>query len=274
MKNWFITGVSRGFGKALARQALERGDRVVGTARDGVSPFGESHERFRVLALDLLEDDGPRAVVEEAVAWAGRLDVVVNNSGYGLLGPIETATDEEIGRLFQINVFGAARVIQAALPHMRAQGSGHVVNITSIAGRAPNAGSGFYGATKFAMEGLSASLAQEVKAFGIRVTAVAPGAFRTDFLSAHSIRRNAVSDAYAETTGAAVARLDDMSGKQIGDPEKAAAAILKVVDAGEPPLHLLLGSDAYRRMGVKMESMAAEMKAWEAVSVGTDFDDA
>ena len=203
---------------------------------------------------------------------SGRIDVIVNNAGYGLLGAIEEATDTEVERLFEVNFFGPFRLIRAALPRLRAQGSGHIVNITSIAGRAPMASSGAYAAAKSAMEGLSQSLSQEAGPLGIKVTAVAPGGFRTDFLSDHSIYRSAgASDAYAATVGQALSHLDEIAGKQIGDPARAAAAILAAVDAERPPLHLLLGSDALRRVREKADAVIEEMDRWEGVTRNTDF---
>ena len=172
-----------------------------------------------------------------------------------------------------VNLFGPFRLIRAALPRFRTQGSGHIVNVTSIAGRAPMASSGLYAAAKSAMEGLSQSLAQEVGPLGLRVTAVAPGGFRTDFLSTHSIRRSddAMSRIYEASVGEALDHLDAIAGRQIGDPGRAADAIIAVVEARDPPLHLLLGSDALARTRAKLEATQAEMAAWQDVTTGTDF---
>ena len=272
MKTWLITGISRGLGQALARAALDRGDTVIGTLRNGTADLDTAKGTLHVLHLDIAD----RAAVETAVAQAfrlgGRIDVIVNNAGFGLLGAVEQASDAELERLFEVNVFGPFRLIRAALPRLRAQRSGHIINITSIAGRAPMASSGAYAAAKSAMEGLSQSLSQEVAPLGIHVTAVAPGGFRTDFLSEHSIRRSAeISDAYAGTVGKALAHLNEMAGKQIGDPARGAAAILAAVDAETPPLHLLLGSDALRRTRDKMAAVKQEMDRWQDVSLSTDF---
>ena len=209
-----------------------------------------------------------------AHALHGRLDVIVNNAGYGLLGAIEEARDAEVRRVFDVNFFGPLQVIQAALPFLRAQRRGHIVNISSIAGLAPMPGSGIYAATKFALEGLSESLAQEVGPLGIRVTLVEPGAFRTDFLSAHSIR-NAVGSiaAYAKTSGKTVHHLHEIAGKQPGDPVLAARAIIEAVEAKEPPMHLILGSDALRRARAKFQHLSEEVDRWERVSLSTDFTD-
>lgn len=272
MKTWFITGISRGLGLSLARGALAEGDTVIGTIRAGLPDALAGAERLHVLTLDVADGTAVEAAVEQAFALAGRIDVVVNNAGYGLLGAIETATDEEVARLFEVDVFAPFRIIRAALPHLRAQGAGHVINITSIAGRAPGAAAGMYSAAKYALEGMSVSLAQEVAPFGVKVTAVAPGAFRTDFLSAHSIRKSdAAPEAYGASVGRVAAAFDSMAGRQIGDPDRAAQAILAVARAENPPLHLLLGSDALRRAREKLDAVIDEIDRWEEVTRSTDF---
>ena len=272
MKTWLITGISRGIGQALAQAALARGDTVIGTVRSGAADPEADTGKLHLLQLDIADKAAVETTVSRAFELSERIDVIVNNAGYGLLGAIEEATDAEVERLFEVNFFGPFRLIRAALPRLRAQGSGHIVNITSMAGRAPMAGSGAYAAAKSAMEGLSQSLSQEVAPLGIKVTAVAPGGFRTDFLSDHSIRRTkGVSDAYAGTVGQALTHLDEITGKQIGDPARAAAAILAAVDAETPPLHLLLGSDALRRAREKADAVIEEMDRWEDVTRSTDF---
>ena len=272
MTNWFITGISRGLGKALAEAALARGDRVVGTTRDGKSDIAAPRGTLHVLPLEVGDAAAIDSTVAKAFELAGELDVVVNNAAYGLLGAIENGSDAEVARLFEVNVFGTFRVIRAALPKLRAQKRGHIINITSIAGRAPMASSGLYAATKSAIEGLSQSLSQEVGPLGIKVTAVAPGAFRTDFLSSHSIRKSdSASDDYTNTVGRALSHLDEMAGLQAGDPARAAQALLAVVDAERPPLHLLLGSDALRRAREKLDALIEEMDRWEEVTRSTDF---
>ena len=273
MKTWFITGISRGLGLALAQAALTRGDTVVGTVRGEAPDIAGGSGALHVLTLDITDSQAVPRIVDQAFERAGgHLDVVVNNAGYGLLGAIEDATDEEVERLFATDVFGPLRVIRAALPRLRAQGKGHILNVTSIAGRAPGAGSGLYAAAKFALEGLSSALQQEVAPHGLKVTAVAPGAFRTDFLSDHSIRTSQTgSAAYADTAGRSREALAAMAGKQLGDPARAADAILKIVDAEDPPLHLLLGSDALRRTNVKLGAVREEIERWRALTLSTDF---
>ena len=290
MKTWFITGVSRGLGLALAKAALERGDAVVGTVRGGVPELQGPPERLRIIVLDLASAgsiDGrglppagsaaewPSGSIDEAVAAAfahtGRVDVLVNNAGYGLLGALEQASDAELERLFAVDVFGPVRILRAALPRLRAQGSGHIINITSIAGRAPGTSASLYSAAKAALEGLSAGLAQELAPFGIHVTAVAPGAFRTDFLAPHSLRKSAEADAgYAASVGKSLAAFDAMNGKQLGDPARGAHAILAIADAAAPPLHVLLGSDALRRMRDKLRAVTDEIDRWQELTCSTD----
>jgi len=271
-KIWFITGVSRGFGKALTEALLADGDTVIGTTRDGAAPVSDRSGRLHTLALDVTDGSAVKSIVRDAHALHGRIDVVINNAGYGLLGAIEEAAEDQIAHMFDVNFHGTRRVVQAVLPYLRAQRSGHIVNVTSIAGLAPGAGSGFYAASKFAVEGMSQSLAQEVAPLGIKVTLVEPGAFRTDFLSEHSIRTRQVGITdYASTAGATLTALENMAGKQIGDPDRAARAIIKAVRASEPPLHLVLGSDAFRRTLEKQKRFAAELDAWKDVSLGTDY---
>ncbi|WP_395672446.1 oxidoreductase [Inquilinus sp.] len=272
MKTWFITGISRGLGLALAKAALADGDTVIGTVRSGAPDLAAGAGGLQVLPLDLADGVAAEAAVERAFAVAGRVDVIVNNAGYGLLGAVEKAGDADVARLFDVDVFSPFRIIRAALPHLRAQGAGHIVNITSIAGRAPGPGSSLYAAAKHALEGLSVGLAQEVAPLGIKVTAVAPGAFRTDFLSTHSIRKSEAEDAaYAASVGRSAAAFDSMAGKQLGDPDRAAQAILAAVRADNPPLHLLLGSDALARAQTKLDALIEEMNRWEEVTRSTDF---
>ena len=278
-KTWFITGVSRGLGKAMAEAALERGDTVIGTVREDAPAIKTGTGDLHLLKLDVADSEAITPVVAQAFAISGRIDVLVNNAGYGLLGAIEAASDAEVEQLFEVNVFGPFRLIRAALPQLRAQGAGHIINITSIAGRAPMASSGLYAAAKSAMEGLSQSLSEEVAPFGLKVTAIAPGGFRTDFLDDHSIRRStdshadAVTDAYADSVGKLLEHLDSTAGQQLGDPARGAAAILAVADAPNPPLHLLIGSDALRRGRAKVAALSQEMDRWEALTLSTDFPD-
>jgi NAD(P)-dependent dehydrogenase (short-subunit alcohol dehydrogenase family) len=273
MRTWFITGISRGLGHALAKAALAEGDTVIGTVREGTPDLTAGAGTLDVVTLDVADGEAAEAAVRQAFARPGKIDVIVNNAGYGLLGALEKATDAEVRRLFEVDVFAPFRIIRAALPYLRTQRSGHIINVTSIAGRAPGAGSALYSAAKYALEGMSASLAQEVRPLGIKVTAVAPGAFRTDFLSGHSIRKSEAEDAaYAASVGRISAAFDVMAGKQIGDPDRAAQAILAVVRAEHPPLHLLLGTDALRRAREKLDAVVAEIDRWQEVTRSTDFE--
>lgn len=275
-KHWFITGISRGLGLSLAKAALARGDTVIGTVRGDAPSLGPTPGTLHVLTLDVTDGAAINRVVDEAFRLAGgRLDVIVNNAGYGLLGALEDATDEDLQRLFATDVFGPIKIIRAALPRLRRHGDARILNITSIAGRAPGTGTGLYAAAKFALEGLTAALQQEVADFGVKVTAVAPGQFRTDFISNHSMR---VSQQREESHNATVAQANEtfiaQAGRQLGDPDRAAQALLNIADAPEPPLHVLLGSDALRRAGTKLEAVKAEMRRWEGLTISTDFPDA
>jgi NAD(P)-dependent dehydrogenase (short-subunit alcohol dehydrogenase family) len=272
-KIWLITGVSRGFGRELAEALLDRGDTVIGTTRNGSADIPRGKGRLDVLALDVTDARAVKTAVAAAFRLHRKIDVIVNNAGYGLLSSVEEATDEEIEHVFAGNFHGTRRVIQAALPHLRAQRSGHIINITSMAGVAPNPGSGYYAAAKMAVEGISQSLAKEVAPLGIRVTLVEPSAFRTDFLSEHSIRRSTgqLQD-YAATAGAAHERLAAMAGKQAGDPARAAAAIIQAADSPKPPLHLVLGADAYHRTRQMLDAFSADLETWKAVSIAADYE--
>ncbi|NIE73223.1 SDR family NAD(P)-dependent oxidoreductase [Pantoea sp. Ap-967] len=274
MKCWFITGVSRGFGLALAKAALANGDKVIGTVRSEAPTVHDPEGRLRVLKVDMNDDEGVSAAVHQAFETLGRIDVLVNNAGYGVLGPIESSTDDDLRKLFQVNVFAPIRIIRTALPYLRRQKGGHIVNISSISGRAPGVGAGLYAATKFALEGFTATLAREVEPFGIKVTAVAPGQFRTDFLDAKPRQADTADAAYGATVGAALDALYRLNHLQQGDPERAAQAILKAVAAEQPPLQLLLGADAVERARAKMRAVEEEMVRWEDVSSSTGFREA
>ena len=272
MKTWLITGVSRGLGLALAKAALAHGDNVVGTIRKHVPDIVHASGQLTLIEVDLLDRAGLEVTVHKAFQAYGRIDVLVNNAGFGLLGVFENATDAELQHLFDVDVFAPMRLTRHALPYFRRQGSGHIVNITSIAGRAPGAGYALYAAAKAAMEGFSAALAQEVRTLGINVTAVAPGQFRTDFLSASSIQRSAgVEAGYSTEIDAALGNLSRLDQRQLGDPELAARAIVHMVHCAEPPLQLLLGSDALQRAQLKLNAVKEEMERWKDISVSTEI---
>jgi NAD(P)-dependent dehydrogenase (short-subunit alcohol dehydrogenase family) len=271
-KIWLITGISRGLGHALAQAALARGDLVIGTTRNGEPPAGMGCESLTVLPLEMADEGQITRQVEVAFGRHGRLDVIVNNAGYGLLGSVESASEDEVKQVFAVNFFGPLALIKAALPFLRAQNSGHIVNISSVQAIASTPGAGLYAATKAALDAMSHSLAQELAPFGIWVSLVQPGAFRTAFLSDHSARRTARNiDDYAATSGRAVDGLLTRSGRQLGDPRRGATAIIEAVDADEPPLNLLLGSDALTRTKARLDRFDEDIRRWESLTLSTDF---
>ncbi|MCL4637640.1 MULTISPECIES: oxidoreductase [Olivibacter] len=273
-KVWFITGASKGLGLALAKQLLQIGHQVVATSRNSTSLINAINfkgEAFLPLQVDLSSDQDVAAAIRQAHQTFGQIDVVVNNAGYGIGGSIEELTDKETRDSFDINVFGTINVIRHALPILRAQASGHIINISSIAGIAPAIGWSVYGAAKHAIIGLSEVLADEVKELGIKVTVIAPGAFRTNFLQTDSlVLSERKIDAYANIR-ASHERYTQMNGHQAGDPEKAAKAMIELAEMPEPPVYLLLGSDAYARAFSKLELLASSYKQWEALTKSTDY---
>ena len=272
---WFITGCSKGFGREIARHVLAAGFRVVATARR-VADLADLVEGNPARAVALELDVTDLAQIERATTAAaqhfGRIDVLVNNAGYGYLGAIEEGEDTEVRRLFDTNLFAPVNLIKAVLPGMRARKAGHIVNISSIGGLVSYPGVGYYNMAKAGIEMMSDALAKEVAPLGIGVTVVAPGAFRTDFRGAGSLSLSAtIIDAYADTVGQARARMAAGHGTQPGDPQKGAAAIIAAVTADKPPVHLLIGSDAIDQLRSKLDAMRAETDAWESVTRGTDF---
>lgn len=275
-KVWFITGASRGFGVLIARQALARGDAVVATARDPhtvVAALGQ-HPQLLALQLDVRDAAQAAAAAGQALQRFGRIDVLVNNAGYGLLGAVEEASPEEVRALFDTNVFGLHTVTRAVLPAMREQRSGHVINISSVGGYAAYAGWGIYSATKFAVEALSEALQLELAPLGVKVTVVEPGFFRTDFLDPSSLATTAARiGAYADTVGAMRTFAAGVNHLQPGDPAKLATAMLTLADSAQPPVRLLLGSDTVQRVRAKNAFVETELAAWLALATSTDHDD-
>jgi NAD(P)-dependent dehydrogenase (short-subunit alcohol dehydrogenase family) len=269
---WFITGASTGFGRELAMAALAKGDRVVATARN-IAHLKELEERYpahvRAVPLDVTHPTDIHMALEIGVATFGRIDVLVNNAGYALFGMIEDVNEVQIRQQFETNVFGLLNMTRAVLPLMRKQKFGHILNITSSLGIVGLPVFGIYGATKHAVEGFSEALAQEVAGFGIKVTIVEPGSFKTDFASrslvlikptpAYSPVHDALSRAWRDTPA--------------GDPTKAAQAMIKVVEAENPPLRLVLGADALGMIRHKFDSVLTEQMQWKDVSLSTDFND-
>jgi NAD(P)-dependent dehydrogenase (short-subunit alcohol dehydrogenase family) len=274
MRVWFITGASRGFGALIAEAALKAGDAVVATARDPntVTARLGAHERLLTTRLDVTSETEAHEAAGQAVRKFGRIDILVNNAGYGLLGAIEEASAAETTKLFGTNVFGLLGVTRAVLPHMRRQRSGHVINISSVGGYAGFPGWGVYGATKFAVEGISEALAGEVAPLGIKVTVVEPGFFRTDFLDETSLARTAqhIGD-YSESVGNTRAHAADVNHGQRGDPRKLASAFIALVNAKNPPLRLPLGSDTVERIEAKNAFVARELAEWRTLATSTDF---
>lgn len=275
MTNWLITGIGSGLGRELARAALERGDSVVGTTRrtDDADFTAMAPGRAHVLQLDMTDDTAVAAAVAQAQALTGGIDILVNNAGYGLIGAVEEVSIEEAKALFDINLFGPLRMLRSILPDMRARGSGHIVNITSVSGHAPWAGTGIYGASKYALECIGQTLAQEVAGMGIKVTNVAPGGMRTGFAAGGlAIAAQDIAD-YDEVAHFARRSLTQGAGAEKGDPVRAAAAILTALAAPEPPLHLFLGEDALHYAQQQHAFVAAQMDQWQALSLATAFRD-
>jgi NAD(P)-dependent dehydrogenase (short-subunit alcohol dehydrogenase family) len=274
MRVWFITGASRGFGALIAEAALKAGDAVVATARDSstISKRLGSHERLLATRLDVTNEAEAHEAAGQAVKTFGRIDILVNNAGYGLLGAIEEASAAETERLFGTNVFGLLAVTRAVLPHMRRQRSGHVINLSSVGGYTGYPGWGVYGATKFAVEGISEALAGEVAPLGIKVTVVEPGFFRTDFLDETSLSHTAreIED-YRDSVGRTRAHAADANHGQRGDPRKLAQAFIALTNAETPPLRLPLGSDTVERIEAKNALVAKELAEWRTVATSTDF---
>jgi NAD(P)-dependent dehydrogenase (short-subunit alcohol dehydrogenase family) len=274
MRTWFITGAGRGFGALIVEEALSRGDNIVATTRDpaGLIERYAAEPRLLALALDVTDEAQAHEAAAQAVRRFGRIDILVNNAGYGLLSAVEEASDEEIVRQYRTNVFGVLAVTRAVLPHMRRQRAGHVINISSIGGYTGAQGWGVYASTKFALEGLTESMAIELKPLGIHATVVEPGYFRTDFLDQSSMHNSAnVIDDYDETVGAMRRFAAKANHAQPGDPSKLAKALMVLADAKQPPLRLPLGSDTVAAIEAKNRYVAEELAAWREVALSTDF---
>jgi len=271
---WFITGASTGFGRVLAEQALRAGHKVIATARkpEQIANLGYHYsDRCLVLPLDVTNQAQVDSAVTQAFAQFGRVDVLVNNAGYGVAGAVEEVSDAEFMPMFETNVFGLLRVTRAFLPHLRKQRSGHILNLSSIGGVVASPGMGYYNATKFAVEGISEALAAELAPLGIHVTIVEPGPFRTDFLGRSGVvAKTRIAD-YDATAGNMRKYFAENDGKQKGDPLRAVHAMMQVVESPNPPLRLLLGASALQRLRSKLGNWEKEITAWEQVTVGADF---
>ena len=268
-KTWFITGVSRGFGREFAEAALERGDNVAGTARD-MTTVAELDRRFGdcflALKLDVRDRDADFAAVQEAAAHFGRLDVLVNNAGYGHFGMIEELSEPDVRRQLDTNLLGPLWITQAAMPIMRQQGAGHIVQVSSIGGVTAFPQLGAYHASKFALEGMSQALAAEVAPFGIHVTIIEPGGYKTDFDEASAIRSQEL-EVYAGLREKLAGSLDDLRG---ADPRATRSAILKIVDAERPPLRVFFGRDSLSAVAQEYESRLKLWADWNDLSIEAD----
>jgi NAD(P)-dependent dehydrogenase (short-subunit alcohol dehydrogenase family) len=274
MKTWLISGVSSGLGKALAEAVLAKGDRVVGTLRSAEQQksFTDSHPLATGIVLDITHRElVPPAImtIEEEV---GPIDVLINNAGYGLEGTIEETTMADARHQFEVNFFGTLALTQAVLPYMRSRRAGHILTVTSIGGLISFPGVGIYNASKFALEGLSEALSKEVSGFGIRVTAIEPGMFCTDWAGRSMTRGKRTIPDYDELFNPIREARLARSGKQPGDPAKAALAIIAVVEGDEEPLHLLLGTDALGFARAKLDALTIEFQRFEKLTVSTNYD--
>ncbi len=271
---WLITGCSSGLGRSLALKALTEGHRVIATSRrmDALEEMASTFpETCHPLELDVRDGERVKVVVKEAHALFGKLDVVVNNAGYGLMGAFEELSDQEITQNFETNFFGALDVIRTALPILRAQHSGCIVNISAAAVISNYPGFSIYGATKWALEGVSESLAAELKPLGIHVMIVQPGPFRTAFIERSLVRSTRQIDAYDSTSGKFSRLLESMDGKQPGDPDKAASAIFSAIESGAPPLRLVLGKYATDKTRRKLAGAERELAKWEPIALSTEY---
>jgi NAD(P)-dependent dehydrogenase (short-subunit alcohol dehydrogenase family) len=273
-RSWMITGVSSGFGRALAKAALALGDQVVGTVRSEAAAeafAGLAPGRAIAMMLDVTDEAAVHATVSAAEAATGGIDILVNNAGYGLVGGVEEASLGEIRAQFEVNVYGAVAIIQAALPFMRARRAGRILNITSVSGLVGWPSLGLYSGSKFALEGICETLAQEVAPLGIKVTMIEPGGFRTEFAKGSRVRTARTIDDYDATVGQSRRILAEHAGREAGDPDKAAQAILKIAALSAPPLRLLLGADALGYVDFKLNAQREEIDAWRTVSESTAF---
>lgn len=276
-KVWFVTGASKGLGLALIKKLLAEGHSIAATSRALPSltqAVGDAApDRFLPLQVDLGNEHLVAAALRQAHDTFGRIDVLVNNAGYGLGGALEELGIDAIRENFEVNLFATIQVIRKALPYLRAQRAGHIINISSVSGFAPSGGWSVYAATKFAVSGLSEVLAEDLRPLGIKVTSVSPGAFRTRFLSEESF-------ATAETPIADYRHIREVNdryiamrnGKQPGDPEKAADALMQLAEHPEPPVHLFLGSDAWQRAHAKIDRLKEEMAQWKELTLSTDHE--
>lgn len=276
-KVWFITGASRGIGLEIVKSVLESGDKVVATVRslaESLSNKLGNPENLSVVHLDITDEKQAVEAANQAIQKFGRIDVLVNNAGYGLLSAVEEASADEVKKNFETNVFGLLNVTRAVLPFMRKERSGHIINISSVGGLSGFIGWGVYGSTKFAVEGLTEALALELAPLGIHATVVAPGFFRTDFLDTTSLTRSGqIIPDYVDTVGEMRSFATNANKKQPGDPVKLAKAFVLLANAEKPPLHLPLGNDTLQSYREKTANFEKDIQTWYDVITGTDHDD-
>ncbi len=274
-KVWLVTGASKGLGLALVKKLLDQGYRVAATSRSLAALEGAvgAQENFLPLEVDLMSEASVASGISKTVETFGSLDVVVNNAGYGQNGTLEELTDAESRENFDVNVFGLLNVVRKVMPTLRNQGSGHIFNIASVAGMVANfPGFGIYCATKFAVVGLTEALSEEAKPFGINTTLVYPGYFRTEFLTSDSLHlANNRMDIYTQAREFERLHLEEISGNQLGDPEKAAEVLIQVAESDNPMLHLFLGSDAYAMAENKLKTLESALLNGKELSYSTDF---
>ncbi len=275
-KIWFITGASKGFGFEIAKAALQAGDKVAGTVRNNGSAVNSSlgnHPNLLVVEMDVTKENEVKDAVQKAIDHFGKLDIVLNNAGYGILGAIEEVSDAEARKQYDTNVFGLLNVVRAALPFLRKQKSGHIMNVSSLFAFDPLVGWALYGSTKNAVEGISQGLAKELEPFGIKVTAIEPGLFRTGFTGKDSftVAQNAIRDYENTRVGAMRKSTATFHGSQPGDPSKLAAVVVKLGHTENPPLHLPIGTDSVNNYKISAERLARDVNSWMNDSLSTDY---
>ncbi|WDF67602.1 SDR family NAD(P)-dependent oxidoreductase [Sphingobacterium oryzagri] len=273
-KVWFVTGASKGIGLALVKKLIQQGMAVAATTRQLAAleqAVGQASTDFLPLEVDLTADQAVKEAIEKSVAHFGKIDVLVNNAGYGQMGTLEELSDAEVKENFDVNVFGSLHSIRAVMPYFRAQGFGHIINIASVAGFSGNfPGWGIYCATKFAVVGFTEALAEEVKGFGVKATVVYPGYFRTAFLTQDSIKTaNNPIAAYETARASEKTHIQEINGQQPNDPDKAAEAMIAISQEENPPVHLLLGEDALQLLAAKQKLLATDVESWKSLSLST-----
>lgn len=274
-KVWFVTGAAKGFGLEITKAALAAGNKVVATVRSNPETLSAAlnNENLLVVSMDVTNDAQVKQAVEESISKFGRLDVIVNNAGYGIVAAIEEASDEEVKKQYGTNVFGLLNVVRSTVPYLRQQRSGHIINFSSLLGYAPLPAYGLYGSTKFAVEGITEGLALELQPFGIKVTALAPGLFRTNFLDANSYVRAAhpIADYNSTVVGQYKNSPEQLHGNQQGDPAKLAQVVIELANTENPPVHLPVGTDSLETYRKSAEKNKQEIEKWAGKFSATEF---